>query len=85
MSESLSEQLRMLDSARGELLRVGQMIEEMSQELAELSLNVKTTYGLLSALGSKNWLERSLMQAQSEESLSSSGKERPILRINSSS
>ena len=84
MSESLLEQLRLLDSARGELVRVGQTIEEISQALTELSLSVKTIQRQISEAGSKNWLEKSLMQAQDGESLYTSGRVYQIRTNNTS-
>lgn len=74
MSESLLEQLRLLDSARGELEQAGQKIEEISQVLKELSLSVRTIQGLISAAGSKNWLEKSVTLEQDGESSYTSGK-----------
>ena len=74
MSESLLEQLRLLDSARGELEQAGQTIEEISLALKELSLSVKTIQGLISAAGSKNWLEKSVTLEQDEESLYTNGR-----------
>jgi len=74
----------MLDSARGELERVGQTIEEMSQALTELSLSVRTIQGLISAVGSRNWLEKSVTQVQEGESLYTKGRVYQI-RTNSTS
>ena len=84
MSESLSEQLRLLASARGELVRVGQTIEEISLVLTELSLSVKTIQRQILEAGSKNWLEKSLMQAQEGESLYTSGRVYQIRTNNTS-
>ena len=74
MSDQFWEHLRLLDSARGELEQAGQTIEEISQALTELSLSVKTIQGLISAAGSKNWLEKSVTQVQEGESLYTKGR-----------
>ena len=84
MNDQFWEHLRLLDSARGELEQAGQTIEEISQALTELSLSVRTIQGLISAAGSKNWLEKSATLEHGGESSSSNGKEPLILKINTS-